>query len=46
MSLSPSIINGYGIDIGKYKNNKYSEALDYLNQNFYDLGGQQLQTKV
>lgn len=31
-------INGYGIDIGKYKNNKYSEALDYFNRNFYDLG--------
>lgn len=22
MSLSPSIINGYGIDIGKYKNSQ------------------------
>ena len=38
MSLEPSIINGCGIDIGNYKNNKYSEALDYLNRNFYDLG--------
>lgn len=38
MSLEPSIINGYGIDIGNYKNDRYSEALDYLNRNFYDLG--------
>lgn len=38
MSLEASIINGYGIDIGDYKNDKYSEALDYLNRNFYDLG--------
>lgn len=38
MSLEPSIINGYGIDIGDYKNDKYSKVLDYLNRNFYDLG--------
>lgn len=38
MSLEPSLINGYGIDIADYTNDKYSEALDYLNQNFYDLG--------
>ena len=37
MSLEPSLINGYGIDITNYKNDKYSEALDYLNRNFYDL---------
>ena len=37
MSLEPSLINGYGIDIANYKNDKYSEALDYLNRNFYDL---------
>lgn len=37
MSLEPSLINGYGIDITNYENNKYSEALDYLNRNFYDL---------
>ena len=37
MSLEPSLINGYGIDIANYKNPKYSEALDYLNRNFYDL---------
>lgn len=37
MSLEPSLINGYGIDIADYKNDKYSEALDYLNRNFYDL---------
>lgn len=38
MSLEASIINGYGIDISDYKNDKYSEVLDYLNRNFYDLG--------
>lgn len=38
MSLEPSMINGYGIDISDYKNDKYSEVLDYLNRNFYDLG--------
>lgn len=38
MSLEPSFINGYGIDIADYRNDKYNEALDYLNQNFYDLG--------
>lgn len=37
MSLEPSLINGYGIDIADYKNDKYSEALDYLDRNFYDL---------
>lgn len=37
MSLEPSVINGYGIDIANYRNNKYREALDYLNRNFYDL---------
>ena len=37
MSLEPSIINGYGIDIANYRNDKYREALDYLNRNFYDL---------
>lgn len=37
MSLEPSVINGYGIDIANYRNDKYREALDYLNQNFYDL---------
>lgn len=37
MSLEPSLIYGYGIDIADYKNDKYSEVLDYLNQNFYDL---------
>lgn len=37
MSLEPSLIYGYGIDIADYKNDKYSEALDYLNRNFYDL---------
>lgn len=38
MSLEPSMIDGYGIDISDYKNDKYSEVLDYLNRNFYDLG--------
>lgn len=38
MSLEPNMINGYGIDISDYKNDKYSEVLDYLNRNFYDLG--------
>lgn len=37
MSLEASPINGYGIDIANYKNDKYSEVLDYLNRNFYDL---------
>ena len=37
MSLEPSVINGYGIDIANYRNDKYREALDYLNRNFYDL---------
>lgn len=31
MSLEPSLINGYGIDIANYRNDKYREALDYLN---------------
>lgn len=37
MSLEPSFINGYGIDIADYRNDKYSETLDYLDRNFYDL---------
>lgn len=30
MSLSPSIINGYGIDIGKYKNADNISYIDYV----------------
>ena len=37
MSLEPSVIYGYGIDIANYQNDQYQEVLDYLNRNFYDL---------